>query len=201
MAKPPCRMYLTSGCHWSSGMSRPKWRAVHRSATSRAFPSPRAPSPGKSSRPHAHRPGSRCPDLRSGPSCRWRCASTRQRRCPPASRAAPLRRRLSLFASGGRSVFFVADPARAGRPPAPDQGIAAAQMVVEKTQGLVLADCRQPQAQLGQFHRQRPQIDAVNAGLRHPPPPIGQFAFVVSSCGGETCSPPTNPVSTINRAM
>ncbi len=56
-------------------------------------------------------------------------------------------------------------------------------MVVQEAQGLAFGHGGQPQAELGQFHRQRVQVHPVDAPLHHPPPPVAQLALLVAGSG------------------
>ena len=159
------------------------------------FGDPRAPSPGTRARP-------RCTSARvSLPRSSIRsimpvavlidpakALSSSIESCPASAAASLLRLLVRVVSSwcGGLSSGRSATRA-------PIRRIAAAQMMVQKAQGLVLADRRQPQAQLGQLHRQRIQIDAINAGLRHPPPPIGQIRLRSSSRGWSVFAPCAGP--------
>src|SRR5258708_25905446 len=58
-----------------------------------------------------------------------------------------------------------------------DQRIATAQVVIQEREWAVLCDCRQPERELRQVYSQRVEVDAVDAGLRHAPLPIGEIGL------------------------
>ena len=58
-----------------------------------------------------------------------------------------------------------------------DERVATAQVVVEEVQRLVAGDGGEPEGKFGQFHGERIQVHAVDAGFDDAPPPIGDLGF------------------------
>ena len=57
--------------------------------------------------------------------------------------------------------------------PGANEGVAGAEMVVEKAQGAVFGGGREPERELGEFDGQRVEVHAVDALLGDTPFPIG----------------------------
>ena len=91
---------------------------------------------------------------------------------------APPRPALRPASYSRRFFFSVAAHAQVAHPRA-DHAVAAAEMVIQEGERPALGRGDQPQRQLGQLHRQRVEIHAVDAPLDHPPAPRCRIAVHV----------------------
>ena len=60
----------------------------------------------------------------------------------------------------------------------PDQRIAATQRVIQKREGMILGQRRQPQAELAQVHRQRVLVHSVQTPLGDQPPRVQHLILI-----------------------